>query len=93
MADDGKVPRATVLEILKTRGIDQSSPSKPKAGDKPETTLAKGSDPKETLNVFALPDRIGRRMLQYLSRKYAVPIHHFYNPDMALKENVGEKQP
>lgn len=87
MADDGKVPRAIILEILRARGVDLGVGGPPTAGEKPETKLAKGSDPKETLNVYVLPDLVNRRMVQYLARKYGVPIHHFYNPDMALKGN------
>lgn len=84
MADDGKVPRATALEVLKACGVDSSVPTV-NAGDNAETKLAKGSNPGATLNVFALPDMLDRRMIQHLSRKYDVPIHYFYNPDMVLK--------
>ena len=85
MADDGKVPRATVLEVLKACGVDSSVPAVD-IGEKPATKLAKGGNPHATLNVFALPEHLNRRMLQYLSRKYAVPIHYFYNPDMILRK-------
>ena len=71
--------------MLRACGVDSSSPTVVTADDKPETKLAKGGNPEATLNVFALPDNINRRMLQYLSRKYGVPIHYFYNPDMVLK--------
>lgn len=80
MADEGSVPRATVLEVLKAHGIDLAENAT--ENPFPTVTAAAGVDPKGTLQVHALPDVLDRRMLHYLARKYSVPIHHFYNVDM-----------
>jgi hypothetical protein len=84
VSDDGKVPRDTVLAVLKARGIDLSAPSHQPNDQFDKTTFAKGIDPGSTLKTYALPDLVGRRMLQHLARVYGVPIHYFYNPSMVL---------
>lgn len=77
MADDGAVVRDVVLAVLKASGVDV-------AIDDGRVKLAKGADPKSTLRVLLLPELINRRTLHFLARSYAVPIHHFYNPQMVL---------
>ena len=39
-----------------------------------------------TVLAEVLPERVSRRTLHYLSRKFNIPIHHFYNPEMAPKD-------
>lgn len=82
--DDGSVSRAVVLRVLQAHGIDLSDSK----GDNPFTltTLAKRKGPKTTTQIHALPDPVRRRMVSYLSRKYGVPIHHFYNENMAPRK-------
>jgi hypothetical protein len=86
MAGDGSVSRVIVLRVLEIHEIDLSSGKRDNPF--PLTIAAKGTDPKETLQVHALPERLNRRMLQYLARRYDVPIHHFYNENIARSEKA-----
>lgn len=72
----GDVDLATVIRVLTANEV---SVSREENGEKPMYVVAKG----EALNVLELPQKVDRRMLQFLQRTYGVPIHQFYNPLMA----------
>jgi hypothetical protein len=75
MADDGIVPRAVVIEVLRRNGAEVLEQP-----DKADMFLVvKG----RAFEVIAIPEECGRKLLHYLSRKFTTPIHHFYNPLMA----------
>ena len=43
-----------------------------------------------TVLAEVLPEWLSRKTLHYLARKFDIPIHHFYNPEMAPKNrDVG----
>lgn len=76
MVDDGTVDRATVIKVLRAHAVEASLLPGQKHQD--EMLLVKA----EIIDVRTLPPRCGRRLLQYLSRTFNIPIHHFYNPLM-----------
>jgi len=51
--------------------------------DDPAMTVV--SDLKDITMSLRFPDEISNGMLQQLTRKYGVPIHYFYNPNMIPK--------
>jgi hypothetical protein len=75
VADDGSVVRSIVIDVLKRNGSEVSAQT-----DATEMFLiVKG----EVFEIVAIPERCGRKLVRYLSRKFKTPIHHFYNPLMA----------
>ena len=79
MPNDGKVTRKIVLETLGRCGVVVDEKSK-------DFYLLQMGDAMEVIN---LPFEVCRRRLQELQRKFRVPIHYFYNPDMAPKRELG----
>jgi len=39
------------------------------------------------LKAFQLPDMVRRRMIHAIHRLFKIPIHHFYNPDLAKPQS------
>ena len=76
MANTGAVKRDIVIMVLRAHGVDISQQESGPGG---MLVLAKD----ELVEARILPDDVGRRLLQYLQRKFRVPVHHFYNPLMA----------
>lgn len=68
---DGSVTRANVIKALKASGVDV-------AEDSAGTILAKG----DRIETLILPPEVNKQMLNYLKRRYDVPIHWFFNPHM-----------
>ena len=72
MPGSGHVKREVVLDVLRRNGVDiyvhESEPN--------TIVLAKG----DVLEAKTFPPLIGRRLLQYLKRRFGTPIHHFYQP-------------
>lgn len=70
MTDTGEVDIKTVLVALENNGVAV-------------TEQEDGSyilENEHTIEVHRLPPYVRKRMLQYLKRKFGIPIHHFYNP-------------
>jgi hypothetical protein len=42
-----------------------------------------------TAEVVRLSEEVTKRRLSYLSRKYHVPMHHWYNPQLAKEAAIG----
>ena len=64
-------PRDRVLEVLRAHGV--------------KVHVSKGVNylSKESVHLaFELPDRLNRRMLQALSRRFGIPVHHLFRPEM-----------
>lgn len=75
MIASGQVLRKNVIDVLRRHRVEVCHPR-----SKPDIfVLAKG----DHIESVEIPERVGRRMLQYLQRKYAVPIYHFYHPSEA----------
>ena len=87
MANDSDVPRAAFVSVLKAHRrllSDQDG----------LLTLSDGADATE---IIIVPDGthadVSRRMVRRVSRKYHVPIHHFYNPGEAKKRVRTKPKP
>jgi len=78
VAESGEVPAKTVLEVLRSHGVEISEPDQDGM-----VVLAKG----DKLESRRVPPYASKKLLQYFSRQYEIPIHHFYNPDMVPKLN------
>lgn len=78
---DESVDRPTVIAVLRKHGVEVSFIT----GQKDTALLVKG----EIIEVKILDNRVGRRMLHYLGRKFSVPVHHFWNPLM-VPNSPGE---
>ena len=73
--DSGEVDRDTVLLVLRFHKVDVSpDPNVPNLFN-----LARGDEPPE---AKIIDPWVGRRMIQYLKRRFAIPVHHFYRPEM-----------
>lgn len=73
---DASVKLTVVLTVLAAHGveisIDAGSPAK-------STVLIKG----EIVEAYTFPAAVHRRMLHRLVRRFDIPIHHFYRPELA----------
>lgn len=69
---DGVVAASTVIDVLRRHGVavslEDGEPSK----------FVLGKDLVRDVQEF--PESVSRQTLHYLSRKFNVPIHHFFNP-------------
>ncbi|MGA2991950.1 MAG: hypothetical protein ABSD88_15860 [Candidatus Korobacteraceae bacterium] len=75
MTDIGDVAKSVVIEVLRAHGVEVSEQQD---GEPGMMLLVKG----DLLEVRDIPERASKRLLQYFSRTYKIPIHHFYNPQM-----------
>jgi hypothetical protein len=75
VSDDGSVILAEVMDVLERNGTEISTDA-----NKADMFLLVKGDLIETVHI---PERCGRQLVRYLSRKFTTPIHHFYNPMMA----------
>ncbi len=67
----GAVKRSIVLDVLKKHNVFVAAKSN-------EFTLNKG----DIVEVYRFPDPLHRRMIHRLSRKFDIPIHHFYHQEL-----------
>jgi hypothetical protein len=78
MADEsGYVNREIVIDILRRHGVGMS----PLSGAPEVMILIKG----DKIDARPLSDEVSRCVLRYLTRRFNIPIHHFYTPLMAPK--------
>jgi len=85
VADTGEVSRTIVLEVLSNNGVKVT----PKKGDRSGMlVLEKGG----RIEDRRIPERVGRRLLQYFQRQFDIPIHHFYNPGMSQPPHTDKIQ-
>ena len=71
----GTVKKSAVLRVLRNNGVSVTDD-----GDK--TILSKG----EICEVYYFPPSLNRRMLHTLARKYVIPVHYFYHPDLSSRK-------
>ena len=69
----GDLPLAQVQLVLESYAV---SVCRRNENGKVVTVMSKNS----VVIALVLSERVGRRVLQLLQRKFGVPIHHFYNP-------------
>jgi hypothetical protein len=67
---EGSVPKNKVIDVLRSGGVTVAGPDSDGV-----YTLSKG----EYVEGQKLRDNVKRRMLQYLSRHFSIPIYTFYN--------------
>lgn len=75
MPSSGEVPLRWVEDVLRAHGVELSRDKE----DERITVLAKGA----YVESYTFQNRVGRRILHRLKRKFDIPIHHFYHPEMA----------
>ena len=75
MPDNGVVSREVIIAVLRAHGVDITSQSF--NGDE-HTTMMKGS----IVEVQVFPPTVNRHMVGRLARKFNVPVHHFYHPEV-----------
>jgi serine/threonine protein phosphatase PrpC len=75
---EGSLPVGSVLGVLRAHGLSCYS----QAEDPTHTVVADGHG---LILAFSLGTFVSRRMVQSLSRRFGVPIHLFYNPQMLGK--------
>jgi hypothetical protein len=75
VSEGGEVDRETVIAVLRANQVDVHGQEDGPAG---MLVIAKG----ELIEARQLPKSVSRKMVHYLSRKFSVPIHLFYNPEM-----------
>jgi len=73
--DEGSVPQATVIEVLKSSGVSV------REEEEGRVILVIHEIPE----VLIFSENVPRRMIHYISRKYGVQIQYFYHPDMMRK--------
>lgn len=79
-AESGEVRRETVLQVLRFHKVEISADQ-----ENPDAfLLVKG----EIVDSKAIPEWVGRRLLQHLKRKFDIPIHHFYHPDIMQFDSI-----
>ena len=76
MPDDGGVSLVDVVATLRAHGVDIAAQSL--NGDV-HTTMMKG----QIVEVQAFPHNVNRHMVNRLARKFNIPVHHFYHPEVA----------
>ncbi|HUX65868.1 MAG TPA: hypothetical protein VMV31_00110 [Terriglobales bacterium] len=69
---EGVVGKQVAILVLRASGIDVA----PTDGGMHEIA---SNDYSETIR---LPECLDRKLVHHLSRKFKVPIHHFFNPQM-----------
>lgn len=77
---DGAVALASVIAVLKTVGPTNNVSI---AVDGNVVTLVKDGIPE----VYVLPDRVPRPMVQRFANKYSIRIEYFYHPEMCCQGN------
>jgi len=78
--DTGEVDRETVFNVLRHHKVDLS-PDPLQAGN---TLMVKGTV------AISLPfdDWVKRKTTDLLKRKFSIPIHHFFRPEMMAFETL-----
>ena len=84
--DDSGVTRDTAIRALKAKKVDISFGS-----DGLVTLIGKDSSGFQNEETVRIPDELGRRFVDRLSRLFDVPIHWFYNPLMIPGEEEQSK--
>lgn len=80
MSEGGEVDREIIIAVLRANGIDVHGQDE---GPQDMLVIVKG----DLIEAQQLPKRVSRKMVHYFSRKYNVPIHLFYNPQMGSQED------
>jgi hypothetical protein len=76
MTHSRDVSSSVVIDVLRRHGVEISQQQD---GEDGMMLLVKG----DTMEAQRFTSSISNRKLQYFSRKYEIPIHHFYRPEMA----------
>lgn len=69
--EDGVVRREVVIKVLQANGVSVSPQQGMSIGN---LVLARGA----VLDARKFPDEVGRQTVRYLSEKFEIPTHKFY---------------
>ena len=77
MGETGILKREIAIYVLRAHGVGVIA----QQDSLPDMlVLAKG----DVLEARRLPEYLGRQLIHYLARKFDIPIHHFYHPELFL---------
>jgi len=79
LGETGEVLRETVVSVLSSQGVTVT----PKLADEKRRTVTYILQKNDCLEEQTFGTLVGRRMLHYLDRKFKVPIHLFFHPELA----------
>ena len=79
MSEGGEVDLDVAIAVLRANGVVVHGQDK---GPANMLVIARG----DLIEAQQFPKNLSRKMVHYLSRKYGVPIHYFYNPQMGSQE-------
>ena len=76
MGETGIIKREIALYVLRAHGVGAIA----QEDSLPDMlVLVKG----DILEARRIPEYLGRQLLHYLARKFDIPIHHFYHPELS----------
>jgi hypothetical protein len=78
VSEGGEVDRDIVIAVLRANGVDVHRQDQ---GPADMLVIAKSG----LIEAQQMPKVLSRKMVHYFSRKYGIPIHHFYNPEMGAQ--------
>jgi len=79
--DTGEVDRETIVLVLRFHKVEVS----PDPKNQGAMLLVRG----DVVESKTIPKSVGRRLIQYLKRRFDIPIHHFYRPEMMVSASNG----
>ncbi len=83
--ESGEVDRETIFVVLRFHKVEIS----PDPNNKGAMLLVRG----DIVESKMIPEAVGRRLVQYLKRRFDIPVHHFYRPEMmASAPDVQEEE-
>jgi len=78
VGETGEVLREIVIGVLSSQGVTVT----PKLADETRKTSTYILQKGDYIEEQAFGPLVGRRMLHYLYRKFSVPIHLFFHPEL-----------
>jgi hypothetical protein len=79
--ETGEVDRETIFVVLRFHKVE-ISPDPKNLG---AMLLVRG----DIVESKMIPEAVGRRLVQYLKRRFDIPVHHFYRPEMMASAPNG----
>lgn len=77
MADDGSIPTKTAVDVLRAHGIGVCIRQATDDSDE-QTLMVKDL----VVDAQTFPLAVNRRMVHRIARKFDIPIHYFYHPEL-----------
>jgi hypothetical protein len=83
LGDDNSIGRAVVIGVLRQYASVAAT------GESNWYSIVAADG---TAEVVRLSEEVTKRRLNYLSRKYGVPTHHWYNPQLVKEAALGSEK-